>query len=226
MLRLFLRFLCCFLLISPLLVSASKLEPKQLTSGLETVPDTMQGLKMRLTAHLDEWNAMKPALKRLIKAEQDLTMITATLTQMSALAAQPTEKQLLEPQVFSKPIKTPALAVNTTPAKVSPQLSNKKRPIKADKIADKAVSNARFGIHLASYSKNKYIKRSWNMFQEKFPEQLAGKHPYYYQLMIQNNTYTRLVAGPYNSRKTAQNACKKLKEERNHCQVLNYEVPN
>lgn len=211
-----LRFLCYLILMLPLLVIASPVEQE------ESVPFTpehiaMQDMKVLLSDHLKEWNEMKPALKRLIKSEKDITLITATLEKMAPLASQPNEKQLLEPKAFILPSTIQPIVAKQ---KKHPNSNHKNDAVTVQKLQ----SNVHYGIHLASYKKSKSIEPGWQLLLNALPEQLKDKTPYYYQVVINNNTYTRLLAGPFSSRKVAQQACKLIVDKNKYCQLISYKT--
>lgn len=238
-----LRFLCCSLLCAPLLVSANPVEQADLqTADVQApiaqeqqqsafTPEAMQAMQVRLSEHLDEWNEMKPALKRLIKSEQDLTLIIAALDKMSPLAAQPSEKQLLEKTTLTLPAKTEkkkpnVVAKKTEEAKPAPVLKKTETKVAAinppKKTAKKTKSNKRVAIHLASYKKANNAVRGWSVLAHKYSGILKNRKPLSQKVTINNKLYIRLLAGSFESQESAQKACSTLKSQQQYCHIVTY----
>ena len=236
-LRFLFCFLFCFLLCTPsfALENSSEILDKEAVMGkqasvIEYTTEALQKMQVLLGDHLDEWNEMKPALKRLIKSEQDLTLIIAALDKMSPLAAQPSEKQLLEKTTLTLPQKTekkkasvvakktekkkPSVVVKKTGAKVA--------AIKKPKKQQAVKSDKHFAIHLASYKKAENALRGWSVLEHKYSGILKNKKPLSQKVTINNKLYIRLLAGNFESREAVQQACRTLKNTKQYCHIVTY----
>ncbi|PKG37795.1 hypothetical protein [Psychromonas sp. Urea-02u-13] len=232
----YLCFVFCFLCSIPSPTIAKESEATVMSN--EAMKE-FKDLKTLMTTQIEEWNEMKPALKRLIRSEQDLALIIGALEKSSPLPSQPTEKQLLEPNRLTLPAKQkiknrqvtevkrqPAIIKRTTTEKVdksSPSVK-KREPVKENKSPKSVNATTQIGIHLASYKKIKNVEPGWQVLKSQFSGQFRGKIPFYYQTEVGNVLYTRLVVGSFRSTSIAKKVCMALEEQGQYCQVLNYQV--
>ena len=211
-----------FLLCSPLFAVETGVAQEPSSSP------TLNEMKSLLDKQIAEWNEMKPALKRLIKAEQDIALIVATLDKISPLSAKPNEQQLLESKPLTLPNKKlPPKRVQkhkkdstiTPTLEVVEALSPSERK-QATNLNQK--QSIRLGIHLASYKNPSSVMQGWKIIKTKFRTTLGHATPFYYQVEVNSTTYTRLVIGPFSSKKETLQICKALKAKSQYCQTINY----
>lgn len=188
--------LFCFLLCSPLsLAENSHVQPLV----QEDVELTLEEVKTLLDKQVAEWNEMKPALKRLIKSEQDLALRVSSLEQKSTPASAPGIQPLPNADIATA---KPLASINSKQNK----------------------TNVKIGIHIASYKKAESLEKGWKLLLQKNSKELTGKVPFYYQVSVKGVAYTRLVAGAFQSGLSAQQACKEMKSKNHYCQVINYKI--
>jgi hypothetical protein len=221
-------FLFCFLLSLPSLVVAEEVK----VDDTDTMKE-LKELKALMIAQSEEWNEMKPALKRLIRSEQDLALIIAALDKTSPLASKPTEKQLLEPSTVTMRVKqknkeSKVVAVKSKAAPINKIMIEKSEKPVLSVNQSKSINSSKvitqIGIHLASYKKVKNVEPGWKVLRNKFSAQFSGKIPFYYQTEVADVLYTRLVVGSFGSTSIAKQACMTLKKQGQYCQVLTYKV--
>lgn len=195
-------------------------------STVELTTQALQKMQVLLADHLQEWEEMKPALKRLIKSEQDLTRLVASLDKMAPTSKTSDESQQAvetEPEIKNN-VKSTVQQKARKPLQKGNVVSSEKQ-VKAKKTSQPAPrKTTQTGIHLASYKKIKNVHRGWSILEKRFSNTLKGKPPFYYQAKIRETLYTRLVVGNFSSPKTAREVCKKLKAQGQFCQVINYTV--
>jgi|GEM_PF-4063894 len=247
-LRLVIFMLACFCSANGL---ANDAMPKDITSQ-EHESKRFEALSLKLEQHLQEWEELRPAIKRLVSNEADLEFLITELSKMSKLKANPTPEQLnnehdivwINKESIKGPYKSSERSAlpESKPVKPNKNKSNKIKYIEKVEQPNKvnqylAVTNVKqfsnykktaveqgelFAIHLASFVRVKNVQLGWLIYQAKYSALLKGKLPLSMDIVKDGTRYHRLLAGMFKSKKQAKDICDELKEFNQYCRVDKY----
>ena len=194
---------------------------------------------------LDEWQTLKPGLKRLLAIEEELNLLMGQLEQLSAsLDESQSNTQVVS--TFPEPARAPAVAIKpfvaTTP---TAQPSIETQPSVAETITRKAVSDvvqtapeitptapevvqtaANFALQVAAITDIRQLPNIWQGLVKKYPNVLADLTPNFQKTNVHNTDYYRLKLGAFNTQTEASTKCADLKAAGVTCLVVNYTGSN
>ncbi|MCK8044888.1 SPOR domain-containing protein [Shewanella sp. 1CM18E] len=202
------------------------------SSDAAETKDTEAGQLVALTAELlhvkqelEAWNKLKPAIERLVENEADLALLISELSKVVEIQQQPVKFVVSKESVTNKGfieefISTDAMAKKNT---IKPKVVNKvEKALKNNKVTEiKNAPNA-YGIHLSSYSKSNNLKAGWLSYKKRFHDFLVDGQPMKVDFVSKGKSFSRLVYGPYSSKKSALSICRLLKVEGQYCAVVEY----
>ncbi|PKF61167.1 hypothetical protein CW745_11065 [Psychromonas sp. psych-6C06] len=192
----------------------------------DTSATTLDDVKALLDQQIAEWNEMKPALKRLIQSEKDLALIIDALDKTTPVASSPSDQQLLESPSLTLPIASKKTSDKQEKvATINPITIKNKVDIALAADSEKTVTTTvQIGVHLASYQEVSNVEPGWKMIKKRYNQWLGDKTPFYYQMNVGQQVFTRLVVGPFNSEEHAKEACQLLQQHQQYCQAVSYKV--
>lgn len=159
---------------------------------------------------LQEWQALKPALSRLVVIEEELNLMINQLDQFAAASAKPSAQP-------AETVLKPA-ALQTTDG---PKPAEKQPVILANNNTEKDTEK-RFALQITSLSEPLRLPVVWEQLKKKHPQQLAALEPNYEKISVGNSDYYRLKIGAYSSKQQAMQSCSMLKGLGINCLVTNY----
>lgn len=149
----------------------------------------------QLKQQLEEWERLKPAIKRLLSNEADLEFLIQELSKLSEIKNSP-----------RKPVNnmvTGTLSSESSLNRIEQDLSL-------------------YAVHLASFSNMKNIKSSWEGYKKRYPTLFLSGQALKVSFVKGRKEYLRLIHGPYLSRKEANSICEQLKLSKQYCAVVGY----
>ncbi|ABV85937.1 Sporulation domain protein [Shewanella pealeana ATCC 700345] len=178
----------------------------------------------QLKQQLEEWERLKPAIERLISNEEDLEFLILELSKQAEIKESPKKESFNQhEQLVSK--KTEQRFVEY-PNVTKPTLSLNNMVTGFDSN-NKAIESTKgipnlYGVHLASFSNVRNIKPSWEGYKKRYPNFFSSGKPLVVSFVKNYKEYSRLIYGPYLSKKEALESCKQLKLSRQYCAVVKY----
>ena len=155
---------------------------------------------LHVKQELATWNKLRPAIERLVENEADLALLISELSSVAEIQQQPVKF------VVSKE-----------------SLTNKAEDLKvSDMVTEIKNSPNVYGVHLSSYSNSNNLKAGWLSYKQKFHGLLVDGQPIKVDFISKGKSLSRLVYGPYQSKKSALSICHLLKVEGQYCAVVEY----
>lgn len=195
---------------------------------------SQQQLKDELAAHIDEYQAVKPSIERLVELEGDLRVL---ITQISDMQKQPPNMIILpieeidlvtmeQPSVMDnaqidQPLQVPSLKavkgnVPKTALKVSPTSAYKQcSPAPAQPNANQ------FAVHVSSFNRADLLSQGWDDAVQLQPS-FCGKSAIVQRIAIKNKVFFSLRIGPYVDKPAAKLACTELRSKKQYCRVTDF----
>lgn len=195
---------------------------------------SQQQLKDELAAHIDEYQAVKPSIERLVELEGDLRVL---ITQISDMQKQPSNMIILpieeidlvtmeQPSVMDnaqidQPLQVPSLKavkgnVPKTALKVSPTSAYKQcSPAPAQPNANQ------FAVHVSSFNRADLLSQGWDDAVQLQPS-FCGKSAIVQRIAIKNKVFFSLRIGPYVDKPAAKLACTELRSKKQYCRVTDF----
>ncbi|WP_299804439.1 SPOR domain-containing protein [uncultured Shewanella sp.] len=180
----------------------------------------LQELKLQL----EEWQRLRPAIERLISNEADLEFLILELSKLAEIKENPNKQSFnqydnasthdAKKSYISPPVNKAATQDFNAVVVGSELNSHYSESIKNE-------SNL-YAIHLASFTNKRNIKSSWIQYQNRFPGLLISGIPLTVSLVKNYKEYTRLIYGPYLSKKEAESSCKLIRVSKQYCSVVKY----
>ena len=208
---------------------------------------SQQQLKDELAAHIDEYQAVKPSIERLVELEGDLRVL---ITQISDMQKQPPnmtatsvastaspantilpieeidlvtmeQPSVMDNAHIDQPLQVPSLkAVKGNVPKTALKVS----PTSAYKQCSPAPAqpNAnQFAVHVSSFNRADLLSQGWDDAVQLQPS-FCGKSAIVQRIAIKNKVFFSLRIGPYVDKPAAKLACTELRSKKQYCRVTDF----
>lgn len=157
---------------------------------------------------LQEWQALKPGITRLLAIEEELNALLGELEHLQANLAN-AQKANASTTVAATPA-APAPAPVSTVAPVIPQ----------------SASGGNYALQVASITEAHLLPATWKSMVNKSPELMTTLEPNFQKIQVKNTDYYRLKVGSFASIQDASRTCGKLKVAGIPCFVVDYNGSN
>ncbi|MCL1145567.1 SPOR domain-containing protein [Shewanella marinintestina] len=171
----------------------------------QVIPFELAAELLEIKQQLADWDKLKPAIERLVHNEEDLALLISELSKISMLQHKPLK--VVTPQEVVLP---------------SPVINKVENTANNNKVTEIKNGHNAYGIHLSSYSNSNNLKAGWVSYKKRFHDLLVDGQPMQVDFVSKGKSFSRLVYGPYSSKKSALSICRLLKVEGQYCAVVEY----
>ncbi len=199
----------------------------------------------RLQNEISALKSENDRLKEELATLRQATVEARAEAEAAELAAKQAATPVLEAKATSSPVGEPprapsktvvaaadidrALAdarppVESSPRLVKPAFSDEKAVFQNEATSGEVrLSNALFGVHLASYKTLEKARAGWSELQRTFPDELGLLEPRIEEVMIPDRgPFLRLIGGGFSSREKASSLCELLRGKGKYCEVAGF----
>lgn len=113
--------------------------------------------------------------------------------------------------------------VENAPRLIQPSFASSDRNFENEATADVSLSSVLWGVHLDSYSKERFAREGWRRLQRTHPNELGLLEPRTEKVAIEGRGEVyRLIGGGFTSEVTAKALCAELSAKSQYCRVVTF----